>query len=118
MPGTCYLEIKLFFHKYTPCSMEWGKAGTSPPAPDTIPANVNLQNSRSVNTCTDRGGFRKRAEEKVPYLEMVSNTGENEGHQRSSDKAGCEKPAERGKWAEDFPTPGHVPRRTFRAEAT
>lgn len=23
---------------------------------------------------------------------MVSNTGENEGHQRSSDKAGCEKP--------------------------
>ena len=33
----------------------------------------------------------KRAEGKVLYLEMVSNTGENEGHQRSSDKAGCEK---------------------------
>ena len=46
MPGTCYLEIKLFFHTYTPCSMEWGKAGTSPPAPvspGTISANVRLQ---------------------------------------------------------------------------
>ena len=63
MPSTCYLEIKLFFHKYTPCSMEWGKAGTSPPAPgspDTILANVRLQ-TRAQYTLVQTGGFREES---------------------------------------------------------